>query len=90
MAAAESWRSGLFKKGGKYHVLKDWTARGRSFKAGTVVEYVCSGYERYDNESMFLFYQPRGLFRRKAELIWRLRDDEPDSQTREFFREAEG
>jgi hypothetical protein len=88
LAATDSWRAHLFVPGKEYHVLKDWSARGSSFKAGTVVKYERCGYERYDNEAMFLFVQDKGWFRRKARLIWRIRDEEPDSAVREYFREA--
>jgi hypothetical protein len=89
VALADSWRSHLFVPGKAYLVLKDWSERGSTFKAGTVVKYERCGYERYDNEAMFLFVQGRGFFRRKANLIWRIRDEEPDSAAREYFREAD-
>jgi hypothetical protein len=83
------WREQLFVPGRKYHVLKDWSERGSRFKAGTVVKYEYCGYVPHDNESQFLFSQSRGLFRRRLELTWRIRDEESDLKVREYFREVQ-
>jgi hypothetical protein len=61
---------------------------GSTFHAGVEVKYEYCGYERYDNESLFVFTERTGFFRRKKQLIWRIRDEEPDSKVREYFREA--
>jgi hypothetical protein len=87
MAFSGSWRSELFREGRRYRVLKDWSGFGSSFRAGMVVTYKYCGYERYDNESLFMFWERKGLFRRKNELVWRIRDEEDDAKAREHFCE---
>jgi hypothetical protein len=87
MAVEDGWRSALFEIGKKYRLLKNWSSSGISFQAGVIVEYESSGYEIYDNQSLFRFFEKEGLFSRKKELIWHLHDDEPETKTHEYFKE---
>jgi hypothetical protein len=89
MASEGGWRGSLFEKGAKYQVLKNWSARGSTFKQGAIVEFDSSGYERYDSESLFRFYEKSGVLSRKQELIWFIRDDEPVSKVNEYFVQYE-
>ena len=90
MATEGGWREGLFKKGAKYQVLKNWSQRGSAFKEGSIVEFESSGYEKYDCESLFRFYEQSGMLAKKNELIWFIHDDEPDSKINEHFKQYEG
>lgn len=89
MATEGGWREGLFEKGARYQVLKNWSQRGSVFNKGSIVEFESSGYERYDSESLFRFYEKSGLVLKKKELIWSIHDDEPDSKINEYFKKNE-
>ena len=89
MASEGGWREELFKKGTKYQVLKNWSQRGSTFKEGSIVKFESSGYERYDGESLFRFYEKSGLLSKKKELTWIIHDDEPDSKISEYFKQHE-
>ena len=86
MATAGSWREHLFHPGTRYRVLKDWSFFGSTFVVGSTLEYESCGYERHDNETLFRFY-PLSDKSAGVGLIWRLRDDEPESRAREYFAE---
>ena len=85
MATAGSWRSGLFVAGQEYRVLKPWSGAGSALWAGSILCYDSCAYERYDSESLFRFSHASGPAGEKEDLIWRLRDNEPESMAQEYF-----
>ena len=85
MATEGTWRPHSFVTGTKYKVIKNYTYRNSKFIAGTIVEFDCSGYERYDCTSLFRFYFKKSLFHKRIELVWNLHDNEPDSKISEYF-----
>jgi len=82
MATEGGWRENLFQKNQQYRVLKNWSQQGSTFLVNTTVVYDSCGYERYDGQSMFRFYN-----KEKEELIWKIHDEEPDSKAKEYFSE---
>ncbi len=85
MAQEGTWRKRLFKDGKKYRIIKDWSFFGSHFKTDDVVEFESCSYERYDSETLFRFKRADAS---RADLIWRLRDNEPDSMVNEYFYEV--
>ena len=89
MALAGGWRTHLFVPGKKYRVLKSDEIHGSEFVVGSTVEFESAGYERYDNLSMFRFFNlPRTKKENINGIIWHLSDDEPDSKAAEYFAEV--
>ncbi len=86
MAQKGTWRENILIPGKRYRILKDWSFWGSYFKTGSIVKYESSGYERYDSETLYRFYEENET---KTELIWRLRDDAPENIAKEYFCELD-
>ena len=86
MAQEGTWRKNLFKADKKYRIIKDWSFFGSQFKTDDIVVFESCSYERYDSETLFRFKRADSA---RVELIWRLRDNEPDSMVNEYFSEVE-
>ena len=85
MASEGTWREHPFLSGTKYRVKKDFSYLETRAVAGSIVIYDSCGYERYDNMSLFRFYEKSSTFSKRKELIWPLHDDEADSKFDEYF-----
>lgn len=88
MATEGTWRPHSFVPGKRYRVLKSYVYLRSKFTKGEVLEFDTSGYERYDNTSLFRFYPVGSHKDPSGGLIWNLHDDEPDEKVAEYFSEV--
>jgi len=79
-----SKRRTLFTPGKCYRVLRDIKIGRWSFTRGDVVEFISSGYSRYDCSWVFVFRDVCG-----GENSWFLSDDEPIESAAQSFAAKE-
>jgi hypothetical protein len=89
VATEGTWRPHSFVPGRRYKVVKDCKYFGSQFKAGDILEFDTSGYERYDCTSLFRFYPVGARKDPSGGLVWNLHDNEPDEKIAEFFSEVQ-